>query len=185
MVWLIDGVLKWKPLYNAILVVRLFRIQNGILVQKTVLHHVWVLDVKHHRLQKDVVFSKIFSWTQFINLVYVLVLLILLIILLSWGGLESAIFVQIFWRSRLNFYLSLVHLLDHFISSWDVSITFYYWRKVKLTGLEASLLTGWLLATLDIQGKWILNLFKSLERILSFGCGLVSHIERWLLRDGK
>ena len=93
MVWLIDGVLEWKTLDNAILVVRLLWIQNGILVQKTILYHVRVLNVKHHRLQKDIVFPEIFAWAQFINLVYVLVLLVLLVILLSWGGLESAIFM--------------------------------------------------------------------------------------------
>lgn len=176
MVGLVDGVLEWKTLYNAILVVRLFWIQNSILVQKTVLHHVRVLNVKHHRLQKDIVFSKIFSWAQFINLVYVLVLLVLLIILLSWSSLESAIFVQVLWRSRLNLYFSLVHLLDHFISYRDEPISFDYWRKVKLACLEAPLLTGWLLTALDVKGKWIFNPVESFELVLSFGCGLVSHI---------
>lgn len=183
MVWLVNGILERKTLNDTVLVVRRFRMEHGVLIQKTILDHVRVLDIKHHWLEKDIVFSKIFPRTQFVNLVYVLILLILLVILLSWCGFESTILMQVFWRPRLNLYLPLIHLFNLFISYWDEPVTLNPWWEVELTGLHAPLLAWWLLATLHIKYKWVLNSVKSLELVLSFGCGLVSHINWGLLRN--
>jgi len=63
---------------------------HRILVQKSVLHHVWILDVQHGVLQQNVVFSEVLARAHFVILVCGLRLLIIVILVL---GLDTRIIV--------------------------------------------------------------------------------------------
>ena len=62
MVGLVDGILIWQTLdYATSLAILGFRVQDRVLVQKTVLDHVWVLNAQHGGLQKNVVFAEVLT----------------------------------------------------------------------------------------------------------------------------
>lgn len=96
MVRLVHGALVWEALDDAAtLVILRFRVEDRILIQKTILDHVWIFDVEHRALQEDVIFAKVLTRTDIISAILILVLLIivLLVVVLLRSRLKAAVLV--------------------------------------------------------------------------------------------
>lgn len=102
-----------------------FEIVDSIFIQKTVLDHVWIFNVEHGILEKNVVFSQVLTRIHFLNRVRRLTLLIVIVVV---RGLQASILVQILRWIQLDFHFAIkcfVHfsiLIDG--SKWNESVTF-------------------------------------------------------------
>jgi len=101
-VGLVDGALVRKALDHAARLVALrFRVENRIFIQKTILNHMRVFDVKHCALEEDVIFAKILTRADIVGRILILVLLIVVLLVVVWlrSGVKTAVLVQVLWRS--------------------------------------------------------------------------------------
>lgn len=128
-----------------------------------------ILDIKHHRLKQNVVFSEVFSRTHLVYLVYILILLVLLVILLGWRRFKTTVFMQIIWGSRLNLYFLLEGLEGLLVPLGDEAIALDPWGDAELACLDVGLLAHGLL-TLHVQNERVLYAVEPLEQMLGL-CG--------------